>query len=235
MSDADLPPGETSGHPADPNGAPPSGPGPLVGPAPRGGPSFAQTLLVAAGTLVAVGLLGAPIGWLWSLVAPRAGYIKVEGGYLYADPEPEQIVAADAWFLIIGLGAGLVLALAAWLLLRRHRGVMVLLALVLGSLAGAMVAYWLGHRIGMDQFQSASAAAANGDRINGPLGLRITDLNTRQWWKPLTTGVAAAQAAAAAVLYTCLAGFSRYDDLRGAATELDDASEYDLPPVDQVG
>jgi hypothetical protein len=178
-------------------------------------PAWRRVAWVAFATAVAVAALGAPLGWLWTVVAPRVGYIRVDGGYVYADPEPKQAIAGDGWFLIIGVSAGLILAVAAWLVLRRYRGVAILLALTIGSLAGAMLAWWLGHKIGLDQFHQASTGLRIGDRINGPLGLRITDLDPHQGWIPKITGVAAGQAMVAALVYTCLAGFSVYEDLRG--------------------
>jgi hypothetical protein len=182
---------------------------------PSDDPGALRSALVMIATAVVVAALGAPLGWLWSVLAPRVGYIKTDGGFLYADSEPEQAMAADGWFLIIGAAAGLVLAVLVWVALRRYRGVAMLAALTVGSLGGAMLAWWLGHRIGMSQFNQANAAAVNGDRIDGPLGLRITNLTARQGWKPLLTGVAAGQALVAALVYTCLAGFSVYDNLRG--------------------
>jgi hypothetical protein len=178
-------------------------------------PAVRRVAWVALATTVVVAVLGAPLGWLWTVVAPRVGYIKVDGGFVYADPEPEQAIAGDGWFLIIGVGAGLILAVLAWLLLRRYRGVAILFALTIGSLACAWLAWWLGHKIGLDQFHHAAAGLQVGDRINGPLGLRITNLKPQHGWQPLISGVAAGQALVAALVYTCLAGFSVYEDLRG--------------------
>ena len=38
------------------------------------------------------------------------------------DPSPEEYIAADGWFTILGFGFGLVAAVVAWLVLRRYRG-----------------------------------------------------------------------------------------------------------------
>src|SRR4029079_2816962 len=103
----------------------------------------------------------------------------------------------------------------AWLLLRRYRGVTMLLGLDVGSLVGGSLALWLGHKIGFDQFSAARSHAAIGDRVDAPLGLRITDLDADRWGIPKLTGVSAVQALVAAFVYTCLAGFSSYSTLRG--------------------
>lgn len=163
------------------------------------------------GTVVAA--FGPAVGWLWANLAPRVAVIKTDQGFVYADAEPEQAVAADGWFAILGLAAGVALALLAWVLLRRHRGIAVMVGLTLGSLGGALLAWWIGHKIGLAQFEGVRDSAAVGTRLDAPLGLRITDLDTDRLWPPAPTGVAAVQALIAAFVYTGLAGFSPYPDL----------------------
>ena len=91
--------------------------------------------------LVALGVaaFGGVVGWVWSEVAPRLQVIKAGEGLLYADAEPEQPIAADGWFFLLGLGLGIVLAVLAWVLLRRYRGAAMLAGLTVGSLVGAML------------------------------------------------------------------------------------------------
>lgn len=177
--------------------------------------SVRRRATVAVVVAVVVAVLGFGLGLIWLHVSPRVPIMKVEGGYVYADAEPEQAVAADGWFLIIGIGLGLVLAVAAWLLLRRHRGVPVLLALTVGSLLCAWVAWWLGHRIGIMQFNRASAHAPIGARLQAPIELGMTNMDPHRSWFPGFTGVIVGQAFAAAVVYSALAGFSAYENLRG--------------------
>jgi len=164
------------------------------------------TLVVAAS--------GFALGWLWTTLSPRVALIKVEGGFVYADAEPEQALAADGWFLLLGLGAGLLFALLAWLL-RAHRGPAMLFALAVGSLGAAWIAWWFGIHIGLAELNAARDAAPIGARLQAPLGLRITDLDRHSAWQPLLTGVVAVQALAAVFCYTAFAGFSRYPSLRG--------------------
>jgi Protein of unknown function (DUF2567) len=176
---------------------------------------LAGSITAAVAVGVVVSLAGIGIGVLWAEVAPRVAVIKAEQGFLYADSEPEQAVAGDGWFAILGAVAGLLFAVIAWYLLRRHRGPMILFGLTLGSLAGAVLAWWVGYKIGLAQFDQARQAAAVGARLNAPLGLRITDLSKDHLWTPIPTGVAAVQALVAAAVYTVLAGFSAHSDLRG--------------------
>jgi Protein of unknown function (DUF2567) len=169
-----------------------------------------------AAVLVAVVIAGAGlfIGWLWADLAPRVPVIKVDNGFIYAEAEPEQAVAADGWFALLGAGAGLIFAILVWQL-RRFRGVAMVIGLAVGSLLGAYLAWWIGYRIGMSEFATAKAAAKVGDHLSAPLNLRITDLTAAHWWPPKITGVAAVQALIAVITYTVLAGFSAYSNLRG--------------------
>jgi hypothetical protein len=180
-------------------------------------------VLVPLGVVLVITALGWPIGRLWSALAPRILGLKVEGGVIYAVPEPEEAVAADGWFLLLGLGVGIVLALVAWLALRRWRGPWMLAALVIGSLAGAWLAWYTGTRIGVDAFATWRTTAPVGAQIRIPLALRVTDLRkdsplsvtagASPWLR--INGVLAAQALAAAFVYTCCAGWSRFASLRG--------------------
>lgn len=68
---------------------------------------------------------------------------------LYADPEGEQRAGADAVFALIGLGAGVVTALGAFLLTRRRGGgIAVAVGLTVGGLLGSLVGWKLGVRLG---------------------------------------------------------------------------------------
>jgi hypothetical protein len=196
-------------------------------------PVFSPTF---AAVLVAVVIAGAGLflGWLWAELAPRIGVIKMNDGFIYADSEPEQAVAADGWFAIIGAGAGLLFAILAWQL-RRFRGVAMVIGLAIGSLLGAYLAWWIGYKIGMSEFTAAKATAKVGDHLDAPLNLRITDLTASKWWPPKITGVAAIQALIAVVTYTCLAGFSAYSNLRGYEAYPVDGPPYEPQPYDAQG
>ena len=180
----------------------------------RGG-SVRGSVIAALFVALAVAGSGIGIGKIWAELAPRVMLIKVEGGLVYAESEPEQPIAADGWFAILAVGAGLLFAVLAWILLSRYRGVAILLGLVLGSLAAAWLAYRFGHDVGLAEFRRLRDSAAVGTRLKAPLALRITDLREQvtKAWRP--TGVAAIQALTAAFFYTAFAGFSGYGSLRG--------------------
>ena len=187
---------------------------------PRGkgrlGPSFAVAGLAAV-------VVGVAVGQVWRLVAPHVPIIKLERGFAYAEGQPEQAVAADGWFGLLGVIAGVLLAIMAWRVLRYRRGAVVLAVLVLGSLVGGWLGWWLGVRLEMAAFETRAAATAVGERLDAPLSLRITDLSREHPWPveinsdgitERTTGVIVAQALAVAFTYTVLAGFAANPDLR---------------------
>jgi hypothetical protein len=178
-------------------------------------PGAGRRLLAAVLVALGIGVLGFAVGLLWLVISPRVPIVKVDGGYVYADAEPEQPIAADGWFLILGLAVGLVLAVAVWLLLRRYRGAGMLLGLTIGSLLGAWAAWWFGHKIGITDFNHTAASAPVGAHLQAPIELAITNMDPKRWWFPGLTGVVAAQALAAAFTYLVLAGFSSYENLRG--------------------
>ena len=198
--------------------------------APRDG-SLVTDLLVAALVGVVVAALGVPLGWLWAALAPRIPIVRVEGGFTYAQSEPEQVVAADGWFMLLGAAAGIVLAVAVWLLLRRWRGPVMAIGLVLGSLGSAWLAWWAGRHVGLAEFERARGTVAVGTRLLAPLGLRTTDFLAAHPWDPRLTGVMAVQALAAAFVYTCCAGWSRYASLRGP-DPVPTYPAYPYPPAD---
>ncbi len=104
----------------------------------------------ALGALCAVAVLGLPLGWLWSRLAPpelvmRSGRAATPGGVLPFAGQSVHRFDDMAVFLLLGLAAGVLTGAALWLLLRRRRGPLVLVAGVLGSL----VAAWLAMRSGL--------------------------------------------------------------------------------------
>ncbi|PZG18072.1 hypothetical protein C1I98_38480, partial [Spongiactinospora gelatinilytica] len=64
-----------------------------------------------AGTVLVLAVLGVAAGVVWSLVAPRAPYVALDGGPALADPSTQALVAADGWFAVITGAVGLVVGL----------------------------------------------------------------------------------------------------------------------------
>lgn len=172
-----------------------------------------REIAVAALAFLAVAALGPLVGLVWAWVSPRAPAIRLEGdAYQHVSDAPEQAVAADGWFSVLGLGLGILIAILAYAGLRRYRGVPMLLAITAGSLVSAYLAWRVGEAIGADELIRARAAAP-GERIELPLHLGATGLDPADPWWPRITGAAAFQALAAAVIYTTLSAFSPRPDL----------------------
>jgi hypothetical protein len=162
----------------------------------------------------AVAALGAPLGWLWVVLAPDVPVQVVDGGVVPTEAEPEGFFAGDGWFVLLGVAFGLLAAAAVWFLLRRYRGPVALAALAVGAVGAGLLAYWVGHRIGFSGYQQRVGEAAVGTNLRRPPELRAKELG---WWFgfiPRVQGVLLLPAVAAAVGYTMLAAWSRHPSLR---------------------
>lgn len=106
-------------------------------------------------------LLGAPVGLLWSAVAPHARIDISAAGASFADGATEVFVAADGWFLGLTLLVGIVLGGLTWLL-ARGSGPYVVVALAVGGLVAAYVASKVGMRPHQDALRDAAAAGRQG-------------------------------------------------------------------------
>ncbi|PBC71934.1 hypothetical protein BX265_6549 [Streptomyces sp. TLI_235] len=130
---------------------------------------------VRTGALIAVAgaLLGVVLGLLWLWLAPQVGLVVKGEQLLYADPEGEQRAGADSVFALLGLGAGLATALTAFLFTRRRGGgVAVAVGLAVGGLAGSVIGWQLGMRLGPTSDLVAHARqVGDGGRFSAPLEL----------------------------------------------------------------
>ncbi|WP_328467135.1 DUF2567 domain-containing protein [Actinoplanes sp. NBC_00393] len=161
-----------------------------------------RTLTVAVVLTAVVSALGVPLGLLWAWLAPGVPVVDIgDNGVVVNDPSPEQYIAADGWFTLLGLGFGILVAVAAWLVLRRDRGPFLLLGVVLGtSIAGHWVAPFVGELIGRDDYDQWRATAARGATFLAPPEVH-------------SLGPTLVPAFAAAIVLTLLAGWSNDPDL----------------------
>lgn len=107
----------------------------------------------------------------WWLVAPLLEVQKrADGLYRVAGEGDESAVAADGWFAVLALVAGIVVALVVYLRTRPGR-VGPLVALVVGGFAGAVVAWQVGHLLGPDGLRATARGLAVGAHFHGPLDL----------------------------------------------------------------
>jgi hypothetical protein len=160
-----------------------------------------RTVAVLVLTVLPIAAVGAPLGVLWQWLAPTVPVVKTaSGGAVINDPSPEQFVAADGWFSIVGLGFGIGVAIAAWMILRRDRGPALLLGTVLGTLAAAGVAWQVGRRFGLAAYRTWQDTAAAGASFDRPPDVHAL-------------AILLVPAFAAVIVCTLLAGWSNDPDL----------------------
>ena len=155
-----------------------------------------RTVLVAALTAVVIAALGGPLGVLWHYLSPGVPLIDVgQNGIVVDDPSPEEYIAAEGWFTLLGVGFGVAVAVAAWLGLRRYRGPALLVGVAAGALGAAPVAWQLGRRLGLGAYQHWRDTAVSGATYHAPPDLHAY-------------GTLLVPAFAAAIVMTLLAGWS---------------------------
>ena len=108
-------------------------------------------------------VVGALLGAAWALLAPSLPVgILPDGSATPLDPEGRARFSAAGSFALGGLVGGLLAGALPWFVLRRYRGVPLLLTVVLGSLLAAVVAELVGLGVGQLRYSGRVAAAAVG-------------------------------------------------------------------------
>ena len=156
-----------------------------------------RAVLTMLGLCVVIGLIQ---GVVWAFAAPGVPYKVLADGRFGALPTTSTYHFVDvAIFALSGMAIGILLAVGAWQV-RSTRGWQMLLALVGGSVLGALIAWVVGAALapGTDP-ASVGASAADSIVIAPP-----------------TTGtilVVLAQPALAAAVYTFLVAWNGHPDL----------------------
>jgi ABC-type Fe3+-siderophore transport system permease subunit len=177
---------------------------------------------------VSVAASGVLLGIVWYLVAPPLPLMKVEGDRLaYISPEPEQPVAADSWFTILGFAFGIIAAVLVWVLARRARGPLQLIALTLGALAAGYVAFAVGTNINTS-FDARRAEAAVNQVVERPAELSASNMRLclplLDRCLSVRSGNLLVPALGAVVGYSLLAGWSSWPSLRREEEEAEQLS-----------
>jgi len=176
-------------------------------------------LLIALAVAATVAAAGAPLALLWTAVAPKVQIVMTDGGAFHTEPEPEGYIGGEGVFVIITLAAGLVAAIVTWLVVNRRRGPIVLAGLALGSVGGALLMAWIGHRIGLSDFERLLKEAPVGARFERPVDVRGD------------RSAIPVQAVSAVAAYTLLAAFSIEPTLRRVAKVSSHWSTPQAPPA----
>lgn len=146
-------------------------------------------------------LLGVLAGWVWHRLAPvELSLVLRDGSTVPLPTESNHVFDGVALFALMGLAAGLVTGAALWQW-RSHRGAVVLLAGVLGSLLSA----WVAYRGGLWLSDAPSMPGAAGSVVALPPVLS----------SPV---VVVAQPLGAALAYGTAVSFSGDDDLGRAGS-----------------
>lgn len=114
----------------------------------RGWPEIRADLRSSLRLVLVLALAGVLAGLLWRWLGPRADFkVTSSGPVAIGNPSEELRVADDAVLALILTGFGLVAGAAAWFL-RRRRGVGTILALAVGGVLLAVVAWQVGELLG---------------------------------------------------------------------------------------
>jgi hypothetical protein len=184
--------------PAPRNSAPPAYP--ARPPEQRQSAPLVRTDLVPGVTvLFVVALLGVPLGWLWSALAPPTRARALPGL-----PEPAPL-PLESWheyddlavLTLLGLAAGVIVGIVLWLM-RERRGPVTLVAAVAGSVLSAWLATLLGPSFAAARYPVGTPAAGEVVTLAPDIG---------------TLWVLVAQPMAVALVYGTLAAWNGRDDL----------------------
>jgi hypothetical protein len=181
-------------------------------------------VLSALVTAAVIGVLGLGLGLLWRALAPTLPLRMAEPGLVYTSAEPEQLAAAEGWFVLLGLGFGVLVAVLAWVLLPSRRGPIQLAGVLVGTLIAGWVAWWLGHRIGLAEYEHLRAGAPLDTIVQRPPDLRA--VKRLSFFPYAVGGSLLVPALAAVVSYALMAAWSRWPSLRREEDREEDEDTY---------
>lgn len=134
-------------------------------------------VIVALLVIGALAVLGVFAGLLWHAIAPRTPYVFTDHSGSYVRPVPSRPIAADGWFAVIALVAGIGCGSAAQALFH-DRLPAAAVGLALGGAAASLVAWQVGHWFGADAYEQAVRTVHDGQRLYAPLEVRAKGVLT---------------------------------------------------------
>jgi hypothetical protein len=154
-------------------------------------------------------VLGIGAGLVWAAVAPRALLQEVTHGEAQvANAETSAFIAADAWFCLIVAVGGLITGVLGYRVLVRRAGWVATAGLVLGAVAAALLAVWIGENTGLGTYNHLLASSSAGTFFRASLSLGSK--SAVAFW-PLLTSVAILVAESGA-RRACRPGSARHAD-----------------------
>ncbi len=181
-------------------------PGELPGTQPADQPPrkpFRKELAAAASTAVVLAILGVGVGLVWSAVSPQVGVVITADGPSLLPGSEDDYFAGEGVFVLIAVVVGLLSGVTTWYVVRRWRGPALLVALMVGGLAGALIAWQVGHHLGLAQFRALLQSTDVGREFHRPVDVR-------------SRGILLVQPLAAALAYVLLASWTVRPDLQHA-------------------
>jgi hypothetical protein len=155
----------------------------------RTGTAGLPLVVTLAAVIAGTALLGAATGFIWAAVAPRALVVVVSRGSAdVVNPETNAFIVAEAWFTLLTVAGGILSGLLGHALAVRRDGAPAIAAVLVGGLAAALIAKWIGQRSGAAAFNSALAAGRPGALLHAPLA--PGGLGALAFW-PLAAGLVA--------------------------------------------
>lgn len=132
----------------------------------RHAPAFTPADLAGAVSIASlIALLGLPMGWLWSRLAPaQLSVVQADGSATALPTESQHRFDDVATFVLLGAVTGLLVGLGLWFL-RRRRGPLALVGLVAGSLVAAWVASRTGLSFADGRYREAIEQATAGSVV----------------------------------------------------------------------
>jgi hypothetical protein len=145
-----------------------------------------RALRVWAATTVTLALLGPPAGLLWAGISPDVPYVVVDKVAVLADPDNQTLIGIDGRFATITAVAGLLCGVAAYVAGGRERDIALVLGLAAGGVLAAVLAWRVGHLVGLETFQRVTRTARTGTVMTGVADLRARGILV--FWPVLAVG-----------------------------------------------
>jgi hypothetical protein len=152
-------------------------------------------------------VLGIAAGLVWAAVAPRPVLQEIARAQAQVvNAETSAFIVADAWFCLIVAVGGLITGVLGYRVLVRRAGWVATAGLVLGAVAAALLAMWVGEQVGLGTYNHLLAASPVGTLFHASLALGAK--SSLAFW-PLLTSV---------VILLAESGARRADQAAKAAT-----------------
>ncbi|MGH3097018.1 MAG: hypothetical protein ACRDMV_13600 [Streptosporangiales bacterium] len=134
-------------------------------------------VVVALVLIAALAVLGVLAGLLWHAIAPRTPYVFTDHAGSYVRPVPSRPIAADGWFAVIALVAGIGCGSVAQGLFH-DRLTAAAVGLAIGGVAASLIAWQVGHWFGAEAYEQAVRTVHDGERLYAPLDVKALGVLT---------------------------------------------------------